>query len=259
MNDASLSSFLHTYPLEQKNIKILVSSKSYDVNEFLKGGESNPAALSIQKVYYGKAPEVIKEHDIKDKSRLKDQILYCPVGIVFDTAKLSEAGKISEIYPFDPDVLKIENLRSPAYRLKYDEISRYVQIFFGSNIKYMDEEAQQIDDFLTCIITLNELHNPDRCGGFTEDTFEPKQITITLYIKNFGNFLEVIKDFPEFIKLIILPEKALEKLLKKPTIAGILKKIPTKTYRTKQYQAPSTYNRDIDLILREYMEAIERE
>ena len=85
-----------------------------------------------------------------------------------------------------------------------------------------------------------------------------KPTTVKAIVENPLPYPRNVSD-PEFIKLIILPEKALEKLLKKPTIAGILKKIPTKTYRTKQYQAPSTYNRDIDLILREYMEAIERE
>lgn len=256
MNNSTLSSFLSEYPIDQNNIKILVSSKSYDVKEFTKGiAESGSATLSVQKAYYGKSPEVIKKEDARDKSELKNKLLYCPVGVVLDTAMLSEAGKISEIYPFDPDVLEIENRRSPIYRLDYSEIPGYIQIFFGSNSNYMDEEAQYIDDCLTCIETLNELHNPDLCGKFTKNTYEPKQITITLFIKNFENFFEMINDFPEFIKLIILPEK----LLEKRRVADILKKIHTKTYRTKPYEAPSTYNRDIDLMLREYMEELECE
>lgn len=230
---------------EDKEIRILESTKSYDVCEFINKLEDD-SVFTLNVLYYGKVPEMINE-DLKQGQSKRKHEYYCPICTVWDSEKLFADNKIECIYPFDPEVVTPCYKEGPKhYKLPgtKDMVLKYLIKFYESNYNYLNEDAIKVEGNESVVTELNELHNADSGNKWTEKKYEPKQTTITLYTRKSELDLQYIDKYKKYIKAIIIPEKILDF----PVIKSIPIEIRRIAYKTNPYRAPCYYNQDVEHI-----------
>lgn len=255
MRDYSLSAILSDKTDQNTDddcIEILDSTKSYDVKDFLNALQ-NRKTISIEKSYYGKLPELINEEGINWNEKLNHSPLqYCPVGIVLDTGILYDKNRINDIYPFDPQIIRNEDINQDYFRLSFSEMKQYIKLFYRNNKCYLEEKYIEIRSTDTIIEFLNNLHNPEHYGNFSKKHFEPKRTAITFLLNDLNLSINLMENYPELIKLIIIPEKIKEYTI----IKEIMEFLPYEgciTYKTESFHEPSVYNLTVEQIFKDYI------
>lgn len=252
MRDYSLSAILSDFGTDNESSEILDSSKSYDVKDFITGLQGVKKPVYMKKAYYGKMPEIVNEDKKWNEKLDYGPLQYCPVGIVLDTNTLYNADQIKEIYPFDPQIIRNEDIEQKYFRLSFHEMKKYIELFYGNNKYYFQDKYVEIKPSNIIIEFLNNLHNPEHYGNYSENRFEPKRTAITFLLKEIKLTIDLIKEYPKLIKLIIIPEKLKEYTVIQDIIA-LLPPGGCITYETKPFHAPSYYNMTVENIFDRYI------
>lgn len=220
------------YDIEKvKNLYAITAYDGLECNEIIES--DSLLKLKQAACYYGKHPEIIGEKLDKNAELIMDHALYCPIAAILDM----ESIKIKEVYPFDPEEVKLP-IEASKFRLDGDAglIRKYIQIFFGSNDNYMRQTGVRIIESQN--ITANILSQL-----LCTKTMNPKKYTVTILIDKEVSLLG-------HLKCLVLPEKLLayESFLRLTTKTDLV----IKPYTTEPNIHPAYYNTVVNSKIREF-------